>query len=477
MEKNRLKKRSWGVRIPFKASLWYTASGFITKLIGLISTPIFTRLMSEEEYALFPLFLSFIAVLAPICAQDASTTATLGGLQHFEGKREEFLKAAMGFGAASVFAVFVAFSIVFPFISGLSALPDISLVGLIFLQLFCDAINHVFLAGGRYSYRYVPVFFYTIASSALSFSLSLILLRYTSLGGIGRVFGLLIPSAVFAAISLWRAAKKSGRFFSAEAWRYLIKTSLPLIPINTLGALLSTADRLMISSFYGRAAFAKYSVAHSLGAAISFISAALGLAMRPWILRKLAAGCGERAKRAADAAVPILCALALFSVAVSPELMMILAPSGYSEALFAVSPIALSIIPSFLSGVLSIRAAYAGRCGRTVLPTLICAVGSIAANAFLMRRFPYTAASLSSLVFSVIAMLLNFAICKRQIGEPFSPRRAIFFLSLSFAIGFFLIYMRDFPLLRTIWAAILLLLSLPFCKVGYELIKEKDCRV
>lgn len=36
--------------VPLKASLWYTISNILVKGISLLSTPIFTRVMSQDQY-------------------------------------------------------------------------------------------------------------------------------------------------------------------------------------------------------------------------------------------------------------------------------------------------------------------------------------------------------------------------------------------------------------------------------------------
>ena len=46
-----------------KSGIWYTISDFLLRAIGLITTPIFTRLLSHEEFGLFSNFHSWQLVL------------------------------------------------------------------------------------------------------------------------------------------------------------------------------------------------------------------------------------------------------------------------------------------------------------------------------------------------------------------------------------------------------------------------------
>ena len=55
-EKNR-------VKTPVRAAAWYFAGGAIGKAAGLIATPIFTRLLSSEEYSTLPLFMTWVGLI------------------------------------------------------------------------------------------------------------------------------------------------------------------------------------------------------------------------------------------------------------------------------------------------------------------------------------------------------------------------------------------------------------------------------
>lgn len=49
--------------VPLKASLWYTIANILVKGISLLSTPIFTRVMSQDQYGTFTLFQSWFNII------------------------------------------------------------------------------------------------------------------------------------------------------------------------------------------------------------------------------------------------------------------------------------------------------------------------------------------------------------------------------------------------------------------------------
>ena len=112
-------------------------------------------------------------------------------------------------------------------------------------------------------------------------------------------------------------------------------------------------------------ALARYSVVHSLGLAIQFITTALGSALWPWLIRRLDA---DEKGRITDLFIPLLyglSALNLCVIAAAPEAMAILAPTVYMQAFSALLPISLSALVSFISSYATVALVHLGH-GRSV---------------------------------------------------------------------------------------------------------------
>ena len=58
-----IKEKYGALSLPVKASLWYTVCNVINKGLALLSTPIFTRIMTEEQYGTFSVFQSWYSIL------------------------------------------------------------------------------------------------------------------------------------------------------------------------------------------------------------------------------------------------------------------------------------------------------------------------------------------------------------------------------------------------------------------------------
>ncbi len=469
MEK--IKKRLGALRLPFKAGIWYTLSSIITKGISLLCTPVFTRLMSEADYALYPLYLGKMGIISALGGADALGAALLVGMQKFSQRKNDLVRSAIVLEGAIIGAICLLY-FAFYGIFGELGIGGGAITLVMFLQVFFDGITGMILLSRRYEYKYRTVFFANVLSSMASAALGIFITQRFSLGGEGRIVALLFVSAATAFILLLGYAPGEAAV-SAELMRYLLIRTVPLIPHGLGTALLAAVDRLMIPRYYGAGALAKYSVAHSLGVSVCFISSALTLALRPWILRRLHAGEGERVRETADLIIQVLCVPVLGVICIAPEAMHLLAPPGYSEALTAVPPVALSVLPAFLSSVTATALLYRGRSGFAILPVGAGVLTSILLNLLFFTLLPYTSAAFSSLIAGCVSLLIWWAIYRRVAREAvFSPRKFASAFLVCSALGLCIYLLRDLPEMRYIILSLVLIVPLPLYKKAVTLVKE-----
>ena len=65
------------------ASFWYAASNALARGCTLIATPVFTRLLSPEEYAIYPLYVSYMGIFTVLATFEIPGVITYGGLSKF----------------------------------------------------------------------------------------------------------------------------------------------------------------------------------------------------------------------------------------------------------------------------------------------------------------------------------------------------------------------------------------------------------
>ena len=437
------------INLPARASMAYLGASIIGKAIGILTTPFFTRLISEEEYGALTLYMTLLGGASVICSAVSSGSAVYRGFSEFEENSGGFVKSALAVSFTFSASLSVILFSLLPF-SDLNRSFYLPLA----LQILSDAVVGVAMARARFRYKYLEVMTVSIFSSALPAIASLLILKNLGCGCGVRIYTLLIISLAVAIIETIRIINLPGQA-DREMIIFMTKTSLPLLPHSISVALSGQADKLFITSIMGAAALAKYSVVHSLGIALQFAVTALGSALGPWIIRRINRGEKERIGQVTMTLFSLLIAFSLGLCGIAPEAMSLLAPDKYSEALPALIPIALSVPLSFLSYVITVGLVQSEKGRYTAVISIINLALCIFFNYTLIPYLDYLGAGIALLLSqlgSVICGIAFIRISKIKEAIPFGRVLPTFFFSLSVGLGCYLLYDN------TEWRAVLMII-------------------
>ena len=466
-------KRRTGLRIPAKASIWYIASSAFARSVSVVGTPIFTRLLSAREYGIFPQYATFLSLLSAVVTLEVAGGAILRGLQKFGNKKEEFTSCAVGliFVIWAVISLLLfTFSAIFGEFTGLGN----RIFSVMLVHILLNAIISVYTAEARFSYKYKAVAITNIAVALLTPALSVLLIAGLSLGGEGRIYASLLSAVAVALPFLFIIFRRSHRIYDGEIWRFLLKFSLPLLPHYLSALVIIRIGEVALSRLHGSEALAKYSVAMSVGLSLSVITNGLLSALSPWILRRVRAGEFDRSRSVLLLATRGLSLLTLAILAIVPETVRIVAPAEYRDCHFAVYPLALSVLPSFLSSAVVAGEMYFERSGMTSLPTVAAAAVTVILTLALSPFTDYRAVAIFVPVAYVITCALNCLVFKKISGEtPIFIRRSAFYYALTVLYAFLLFAFRGSVAMRAILILPLIFPLFHTARRLYSIIKEE----
>ncbi|MBQ2876029.1 MAG: lipopolysaccharide biosynthesis protein [Clostridia bacterium] len=409
------------LRLPARASISYTVAAALSKAAGLLFTPIFTRTMSAEDYGGFTLYITVLGLCTVVCTSLTSGGAMYKGYGVFRSERQVLTGSALGLSITAALPI----CLLVLLLGGVVGVAP-WLVPFLFLQLVCDSAISARLAELRYLYSYREAAWLTVLTSLGTPLLSLFLIEVMD-GTLARVIGLLSVSAVAAFPTLFGAVRHGLK--NSKAWAHLMKYSLPMLPNALASSVIAQADKLILAAYLGKEALASYAVAHSIGIGLTFVTASLGAALQPWMMRKLAAGEKDQLCRTVLDISTGLGALTVAVVALAPEALGILTPSAYASALPAILPIALSVLPNFTLSVLAIICVHREKPSLSSVSTLSGALVNILANLILTPRLLYFGAGVSLLSAYVFANVLCFALISKRVslGGRYPFRIALIF--------------------------------------------------
>ena len=458
-------KKILNVRVPAKASAWYIGSSVLAKGISALVTPIFTRLLTPEEYGLYPLYLSWLSVFTILISLELAGGVMYRGLQKFENNKDEFISASFGLFLC-VFVV--SCSLYFAFSSFINSVTRLGtfVTFLMLCTIFSNTVTGFYTAKAKYEYKYMRATLINLISSLASPLLSVALIFLSYYKSEARIIAssfVLIFIAVYALSSMLKSSKT---LYQKDVWFFLLRFNLPLLPHYLALGLILRSGELVIGRAYGTEALGKYSVATSIGMALTVITGGLLSALSPWILRRIKSSENERIQDLLLLLTKGLCILTLVLLAASPELLSILTPPAFHSVLIAVFPIALSVIPIFLSNVLTSSEAYFEKSYLTALPSLISAAISILLSLLVLPKVDYRFAGVFVLISYLILAVLNTLLYKRLSGElliKVKPTLTVFALTVLYSIP--LLLFRNAILSRIV-------LTLPLLPIGFILAKE-----
>ena len=401
-------EKSSGIRLPARAGAWYVASSALIKLCGMAATPYFTRVMSPEEYGTYSLYMSWVAILSVLMTLGLGGSAIYRGMQKFDSQGDKLTSAALGLSLCSVAAFSAVALLFFNRLKDLISLPG-HLIVILFTQIALDSVLTLYMARCRYRYGYRLVIGINAGSALTALLLSAILARLLEPTATMRALSLLSATAIFALPIAFLVFFKGKCLFSPKIWGFLARFNLPLLPHLLASSVMTNLDRVLIRHITGDGvALAGFSVAHSLGAGVGFISSGLGSALNPWIMRKIAQ---NRQDKVAEVGLKLTCLVALGSMAVltlAPEILSILAPKNYSSALPSVYPITVSSAVSFIGTVTATALIRAERTGSLSLCSLVGAAVNAGVSLILLpisfngAAVAHFAAALASLTVGII---------------------------------------------------------------------------
>ena len=153
------------LRVPAVASFYYLSASVVAKGVSLLTTPVFTRLMSAEEYGEYTLYVSWIAILSVFSTLEIGGNVMNRSLLGADEKRDATVFSACSLSLLNSTAFLVlatVFSSLFSIITGLGS----EMLFLLCLQMICDGVVSIILASERFRYSYKRVFvFRTVTKS------------------------------------------------------------------------------------------------------------------------------------------------------------------------------------------------------------------------------------------------------------------------------------------------------------------------
>lgn len=457
---------------PATASLWYFFSTVFARGIGMLGTPIFTRLLSAEDFGVYALFLSLSTVITVPLTLELSGAICYPALQAFSDRRNTLMSGACKITLILGGGFSILFLALAPLISSLSGIGE-GLVPLVPIFTLSTAIISLYTARLKYEYKYKEVTFINIILALFAPMLSIFFISVLGQRANGRIYGTLILNLLVALPLYISMQKRAPRLFDKETTSYLLKGALPLLPHYMCVSLLIRFGEIMLGRIYGATEVGKFSVASSVGLSLTMVSTSLLSALGPWLTRRVKSGDVLKIRRILDLSLKLIALCLLFVCAIAPEILRVLAPREYSDALYAIYPLALSVVPMFLSGVVTTIRSNFPRVGRSSLPSMLALLTSVLLSALLLG-FDWRLLSVVVLLSYSVLALAGLYLLKRDTGFVPISGATLVSVALALAYSLILVLFRGQIVARALLLLPLIPLGVLYLKSTIKEIREKE---
>lgn len=444
-----------------KAAFWYLLCQFLIRGMTFFTTPIFTRIMSQEEFGAISNFLSWQGLLYPLLTLNLS--GSIGKAKYIYEDFKTFLCSIM---TASSISTVIMGSIFLVLIQ--TEIITFNMPIMIFLDLLLYSVSLlVFNYQQSYYnvlYRYKKYVFQSVLYAFLSVGMSVILVLTMEDRIKARILGIVVPSVIIALviyISVWvesRTVKKSMIVFAA-------RFSIPLILSTLANQIIATSDKVMITNYCGERDNALYTVAYSVSSMASILWSALNQAWAPWLRDSLSRKEYGRISQFSKLLSGFYIAIIVFLMLIAPEIVLVMGGKQYMESVYVMPPVILSMVFQFFYAYYFEIEYLNEKPIIFSLGTMIAAIVNVVLNIWLIPMHGYIAAAYTTLCSYGIMFLYHFLIVKIRLKMSYVYDTTFIFgcLLVCFVIQFMVmtIYSNSFIryALIVLYTVILLLIA------------------
>lgn len=463
--------------VQFKASIWFLACSLLQRGISVITTPIFTRLLSTSEFGEYSTFNSWWSIINVFVSLHLFSGVYTQGLVKFENERKEYSSALQGLTLCLVVGWTIVYLVFHNKVNEIVSLNTIQMLAL-FSMIWTSAVFNFWASEQRVDFKYKWLVILTLITSLLKPLIGIILVINCSDKVTARILGLAGVEFV-CYIGLFIAQMKRGRLFcSKKIWKYGLKLSIPLIPHYLSQTILNNSDRIMIEKMVDSASVGIYSLAYSLSMIMTLLNSALIQTIDPWLFRKIKSKEMKDIGRVSYITLGLVAVLNILLIFFAPEIIAVFAPPEYYEAVWVVPPIAMSVYFIFAYSLFADFEFYFEKTKLISIATGIGAILNIVLNYFFIRMFGYIAAGYTTLICYALYAILHYVfmnrICKEYLNgeKPYELKKLLGITILFLVSGFAILLTYGNAVIRYMLAAIVILIVIHMRKKILGVIRE-----
>lgn len=444
--------------IEAKASIAYAVCSIVQKCISFINMPIFTRLMSTEEYGEMTIYSSWAGIFSIVLTLNLAYGSFSPAMIKFENDRDRYISSIQGIWLVLCGLFLIIYLPLQTFWNGVLDLPTIFVLSLVLETLAMNSIN-LWSGRKRFDYSYKPVVAVTLLMSVANTFFSFLLVLLSEQKGYARIIGHVISVLVFGLVIFTFNTIKGKSFFDKKYWKYALSFNIPLLAYYLSQMIFNQSDRLMINYYCGKGKAAIYGIAYTLAMILTFVLNAINNSYVPWFYKKIKEGNEKENAKIATGISLLMAGLIICIVITAPEIIFVFSGDEYAEAVWIIPPVAISLLLLFYAQLFINVQFYYEKKKSLVYASIFAAIGNVVLNAILIPNVSYIAAGYTTMFSYIIFAVMNYFTMKKVAKEKgfsmeaIDTKKLILIFVVFSGICFLMMALYNFAIIRYIIVA------------------------
>ena len=439
-------KKFLDMPVAAKAALVYLFGMVLQRALGFITTPIFTRFMTAEEYGAASVYYTteqMLGIVAMFCLGAGWMDI---GFQDYKEKRHEFVFSMLVLSNVITVITGIGVFVGYPWIKEFLRVEPMLLVVMFVNFLFSPAMLF-WLREERFAYHYKWPAVFSIGSSILSTIVVVAVLLNLSFNRLyERILGAALPLLVFYIGFYFYIAKRVGYKVVVKYWRPAVLFNLPLIPHYLSMFFLGCSDRLMIAALVGEREAGFYTLSYTVATLVMMVWTAVNSSLVPFIIN-----CYEEKNypKISNTVLPILTffgVICTFIALLAPEVIKILATEEYLEAVYIVPPVICGAFFSLLYYLFTNILYFMKKPQYVMIASISTGVLNIGLNYLFIPIYGYVAAGYTTLICYLLQAVMDYLVSYYFLRTNVYDMKYLVIISIMvIALSFGVLYIYQLP--------------------------------
>lgn len=463
--------------VQIKATFWFLICAFLEKGVSVITTPIYTRLFNIAEYGKYSIFNSWLSILSVFVSLELSNGLFSQGLIKFENRRKTFYSSLQGLSFILFLCWLLIYFLFSDMINKILQLSTIQIISML-LIIWTDTIFSFWSISERVDFKYKKLITLTIIIIFLRPLVCIFFVTNSKDKVTARIIGMLLINLIVYGSLFIKQICKERKFFDMYFWKYALKFNIPLIPHYLATAILSGADRIMISKMIGAKETGIYSLAYSVSLIMTIFNNVLYKTVEPWLYINIKDKGYDKIAKIMYLLLILVGSLNILFISLAPEIIKIFAPKEYFEAIWIIPPVAMSVYFMFMYIFFAVFEFYYEKSKYIAFATFFGAFLNIILNYICINIWGYIAAGYTTLICYICYALLHFYFMEcinkyyLKVEKIYDTKILILITSCFLSLGFIFLFSYTNSLLRYTMILIIIIIIFIYNKLIIKYINE-----